>query len=179
MTAVLLRTPLQRHPAALGPSITSVRAQVSRDGGHFKVVFEFSGALEQLAFPEGRLDPARLWEHTCAELFLGCADGSYVEWNFSPTGQTTRFGFAEYRVRTSSSFEEPVQISVARDGRLARLEATGPLLHGVGDARCLGLCAVVRTPDDACSYWALRHPKAEPDFHDERGFLLNAALLHS
>ena len=140
-------------------------------------MFEFSGALECLAFPADRLDPAKLWEHTCAEIFIASASGRYVEWNFSPTGQATRFEFTGYRCRSSASFEEPISVSVVRDEMVARVLATGPLLRGIEHPTHLGLAAVVRSPDSACSHWALRHPRSEPDFHDERSFSLDAGPM--
>ncbi len=160
-----------------GPSITSVRTEVSRDPEGVRVAFEFAGALEHLALPEAPLDPARLWEHTCAEFFVGREDGRYVEWNFSPTGQSARFEFSAYRVRTSASFDDGVKVSIERQDDLVRLVATGPLLRAIEHAASVGISAVARAPDDACSYWALHHPKPEPDFHDHRGFLLDARGL--
>ena len=36
----------------------------------------------------------------------------------------------------------------------------------------LGLSAVLEAADGSLSYWALHHPSARPDFHNEGGFLL-------
>lgn len=177
MTAPLFRTTLERHPAAKGPSITSVRADVFGDRDDLRVAFELAGALEHLALPEAPLDPAKLWEHTCAELFVAGEDGRYVEWNFSPTGQATRFDFSAYRVRTSASFDEDVKISVTRGEHAMHLVASGPLLRGVDRIASASLSAVVRSPGGVCSYWALKHPGPEPDFHDIRGFALDGRLL--
>lgn len=177
MTVPLFRTTLERHLLDTGPSISSVRADLFRDGEHLRVVFEFDGALQHLALPTAPLDPAKLWEHTCAELFVAMEDGRYVEWNFSPTGQATRFEFSAYRVRTSASFDEGVKVIVTRRGHSVRLVASGPLLRGVERIVSASLSAVVRSPGGACSYWALKHPAAEPDFHDIRGFTLDGRLL--
>jgi len=177
MTAPVFRTTLERHPGATGPSITSVRADVFRDREGLRVAFEFSGALEHLALPKASLDPAKLWEHTCAELFVASEDGRYVEWNFSPTGQATRFDFSAYRVRTSASFDEDVEVSVTRREHAIHLVASGPLLRGVDRIASASLSAVVRSQGGVHSYWALNHPGAEPDFHDIRGFALDGRLL--
>lgn len=177
VNAPQFRTTLERHPADAGPSIESVQAEVFRAREDLRVVFEFSGTLEHLALPKARLDPAKLWEHTCAELFLAGADGRYVEWNFSPTGQTTRFEFSAYRVRTSTSFGEGVKTCVTQHEHSVQVAASGPLLRGIDRIACASLSAVVRSPGGVCSYWALKHPAPDPDFHDIRGFTLDGRLL--
>lgn len=171
------RRTLVRHPAHRGPTITSVRAGLARNHEEVCVAFELAGALEHLALPSRPLEPDKLWEHTCVELFVASASGRYVEWNFSPTGQATRFEFSGYRVRTSASFDEGVRVSVIHQTDTLQLVATGPLLRGIEDAASAGLSAVARAPDDGCSYWALQHPRPEPDFHDHRGFALDAGAF--
>lgn len=173
VTDRLFRTSLERHPAHQGPSVDAIRAEVSGDHEALHVAFEFTGGLRYLALPETPLDPAKLWEHTCAELFVGLDDGTYVEWNFSPTRQVARFEFSEYRVRRSACFDEAVEISVVRGDRAVRILARGPLLRGITPVVSLGLSVVARAPGGDCSYWALRHASAEPDFHDARGFALD------
>ena len=37
----------------------------------------------------------------------------------------------------------------------------------------IGLSAVVEDADGGLSYWALRHPSAQPDFHLREGFVLS------
>ncbi len=173
----LVRTTLERHRAHRGPSIASIRVELSGHREQLRVAFEFCGGTEHLVLPGERLDPAKLWEHTCAEIFVGREDGGYVEWNFSPTGQATRFDFSAYRVRTSASFDEPVDVSVVQRPGTVQIVATGSLLRESEPVASLGLSAVARAPGDVCSYWALRHPTAEPDFHDVRGFTLDARAL--
>ncbi|MBV1862564.1 MAG: hypothetical protein KUG77_29345 [Nannocystaceae bacterium] len=175
--APLLRTTLERHPRVDHATISSVRAELFHDGDALSVAFAFSGALEHLVLPEASLDPAKLWEHTCAELFVASEDGHYVEWNFSPTGQTTRFEFSEYRVRRSASFDQDVETSVTRDEHALRLAAKGPLLRGIERIASASLSAVIRAPGGACSYWALKHPAGAPDFHDFRGFTIDGRLF--
>jgi hypothetical protein len=34
----------------------------------------------------------------------------------------------------------------------------------------IGLCAVVADAGGSRSYWALKHPRSTPDFHDAAGF---------
>lgn len=177
VTAPLFRGNLELHPASNSPSVVSVRVDVFLDAQGLRVAFEFCGALERLSLPQTPLDPAKLWEHTCAELFVAGEDGRYVEWNFSPTGQVARFEFSDYRERSSASFTEEVNTSVRENEQSVHLVASGSLLRGVDRIASASLCAVVRAPDDVCSYWALNHPRAEPDFHDIRGFALDGRLL--
>lgn len=169
MSDVLLpRTSLRPHPDTDGIA-TAVDVQVRRGARGLRVEFRFRGAV---AVPQGPLDPARLWEHTCAELFLQQADGSYVEWNASPTGQVARFAFSAYRQRTDARFETGVDVSCLRRDDSLCIGFEGPLLRGVTPVRA-STPAVVRAADGACGYWALAHPRPEPDFHDHEGFTLD------
>lgn len=177
VTDLLFRAMLERHPADQGPSVEAIQVEVSGHPEELKLAFEFSAGIQHLVLSQTALDPARLWEHTCAELFVGLEGGGYAEWNFSPSGQATRFDFSGYRARSAASFQEPVEVSVVRRDRAVRIVATGPLLRGLSGVVGLGLAAVARAPTGGCSYWALQHSGAEPDFHDARGFALDARGL--
>jgi hypothetical protein len=91
-----------------------------------------------------------LWRHTCFEVFVAKKGArAYREYNFSPSGEWAAYAFSSYRKRG------PAKI------------AGGPLQ--------IGLCAVIEEKSGALSYWALRHPRRKPDFHDRRGFVLELA----
>ncbi len=43
--------------------------------------------------------------------------------------------------------------------------------HGLPDTDgVIGLSAVIETADGQLSYWALAHPRAQPDFHHRAGW---------
>lgn len=117
--------------------------------------------------PEAALDPERLWEHTCCELFVA-ADEAYVEWNMSPTRQVARFEFSGYRVRTG--FATPtVDLHVSAQSR--ELVVAARLPRPRTDAR-LSPTAVIEDAAGGLSYWAVHHPCARPDFHHRDGFVV-------
>jgi len=148
-------------------------------GGVLVVRYAIVGELDRLRIPAAgaSLDPERLWEHTCCELFVAPALGeSYVEWNFSPSGQIARFAFSAYRERITSA---PATVAgpavTVQDGALV-LEARVPLPPDFGETALMSLSAVLEDAGGALSYWALRHPCDRPDFHHPEGFALALTL---
>jgi hypothetical protein len=118
-----------------------------------------------------------LWRHTCFEVFIAI-DGNreYHEFNFAPSGEWTVYAFSDYRdgapladetmrphiaVRSTDSWLELDALV-----RLDRLSA----IHPRAVLR-VGLSAVIEA-NDGLSYWALRHPRDKPDFHNADGFAL-------
>ena len=112
-----------------------------------------------------------LWKTTCCELFVSLGEGRYREYNFSPSGQWAAWDFSGYRSRSGD--HEPLaapEITVdsgtsvfTQTVFLAAEELTG--------ANHAALTAVL-AEDRRLSYWALRHPRLEPDFHDPTCFVL-------
>lgn len=162
---------LVAHPRSDGTAIDKVRVTVSRLGGDLVLKYVFEGAIERLEIPSGRLDPERLWEHTCAELFVGeTASRAYVEWNFSPTLQSARFAFSDYRERVE---HEPgdARVRIEKDANGLVLIARGAFTP---EPTKIGLTAITRDIDGAQSFWALKHPSERPDFHHPDGFVARA-----
>ena len=54
----------------------------------------------------------------------------------------------------------------------AMAEELEAVIASTGEALQLGLAAVIESADGALSYWALRHPPGEPDFHHRDAFAL-------
>lgn len=118
------------------------------------------------------LDPARLWAHTCCELFVAPGDAEpYVEYNFSPSGQTTRFAFSRYRERQAMRILDGTPaVAVGPDG--LGLQARVPTRDlGEGRAR-VSVSMVIEDGQGELSFWAVRHPCDRPDFHHRDGFAL-------
>jgi hypothetical protein len=143
--------------------------------------YTISGDLARLRIPprSTRLDPDRLWAHTCCELFVAPAAGErYFEWNFSPTGQVARFAFSAYRSRspTPPAPTAIVDPTVTLLERELRLEARVPLPPDLGTTARISLTAVLEDATGALSYWALRHPCDRPDFHHPDGFALSLTI---
>jgi hypothetical protein len=124
-------------------------------------------------------DPDRrdgLWQSSCFELFL-CEPGasSYLEFNFSPSGQWAAYQFTDYRTDMADfSLETPEIGGDCSDTHFA-LEATIALPDMLNTAVEAALCAVIHERGDIKSYWALKHPQGDPDFHHKDCFALKLA----
>lgn len=179
-------TPLLCHPASSAPAVGCIDAAVVLlDHGRIAFRYCLRGDMARLRVPNGQALERTdlLWEHTCFEAFVGVqGDAGYREFNFSPSGQWAAYDFADYRRRLTDPAIPAPQISARlTEGRL-ELEAVVPRSSlpyaPAGRKWEIGLSAVVEaadTPDEAHSYWALRHPSPRPDFHHRDGFILQVA----
>lgn len=137
-----------------------------------------------------RIPPARdahrahheLWRHTCFEAFLRVAGSAgYCELNFAPSQAWAMYRFSGRRegmaVVTNA---RPPEVEVRRTAAGLTLEATVFWPDLVGTAKPLRLriaaAAVLEDDSGSLSYWALRHPSAQPDFHHPDGFILELDL---
>ena len=165
----MTRHVLQPHALTPCAAVEAVVVELERASADLlEVRWRIVGDIAALRVPVEALDPERLWEHTCVELFAAPAVGEgYVEWNVSPTGQVATFAFSSYRVRTPApSASAAVDVDV--QPRALRLTARVPIL----DAARLSLTAVIEDADGALSYWAVHHPCARADFHHRDGFVV-------
>jgi len=161
---------LERHPDSRCAALRGIEAAVSRGpGGELKVSYLLQGEIDRLRIPPARAPRVaeRLWQHTCCELFVA-RDGApgYREFNFSPSGEWAAYAFARYRDGGPVSIADP-RIAVKRGAE--RLELSAAIPADSGKLR-IGLSVVVE--EDEISYWALRHPAGQPDFHHPDAFAL-------
>lgn len=181
LAAPLVRRRLLCHPRTPCVAVHEVTAEVGIDGPDIVVDYRIMGDIQKLRVPNAgmRIDPDRLWEHTCCEMFVAPARGeAYVEWNFSPTGQLARFDFVSYRRRSPSSAPAAARVSIAAQPAELRLEARAPL-GSSGDSVRISLTAVIEDAAGGLSYWAMRHPCDRPDFHHRDGFSVTLTLTPS
>ncbi len=161
------------HPATRADATLGVEVGIRRSQRTLAFTFRVAGDLTRVRVPLPR--PPRiahqLWEHTCFEVFVA-VDGApaYQEFNFAPSGEWAGYAFSGYRevagladdtlapgiiVRTSVDRLE--LDALVRLDRLSLARGRAPLQ--------LGLSAVIEACDGTLSYWALRHPADQPDFH--------------
>ena len=170
-----MRCSLYPHPAFPPRAVQSVEVELSRPESdrlalRYLVAGDLSGLrLPQLAAP-ARSD--RLWEHSCFEIFArSSADGSYYEFNFSPSSEWAAYRLSGYRAGMTVPPEiGPPQIEMrAKDEGLELSVA----LELSGDrAWQLGLSVILEEMDGRKSFWALAHPPGKPDFHHSDCFAL-------
>jgi len=170
------------HPAQPAPAGFSVRAAAVWTGpGSLQVRFDVRGPAGALHWPAPAREPVRrdgLWQHTCCELFVQAGGGRYLELNLAPEGHWAGYSFNAYRSRAAQelAWQAPQVEAKATAGKDGvghwLLQATLELPVPVAPQATIGLCAVLETGRDATpSYWALAHPRAQPDFHDAAGHL--------
>ncbi len=171
---------LARHPSARSDAVRSIRVLARRpNNAELRLAYRLEGDLAQIRIPlpSAPRIGLELWRHTCFEVFVALEGRSgYHEFNFAPSAEWTVYAMRGYRDGTPLS-DESIRPEIAMRSnagglelsalvRLHRLSAT----HVTSPLR-LGINAVIEARD-GFSYWALRHPREKPDFHDAGGFTL-------
>lgn len=168
------RCTLHPHPSDADPIVETITVEIQGRSHVTRLVVDFEDDSGRLCLPERPLDPVRLWEHTCVELFASRTESpGYAEWNFSPTGQVTRFMFSAYRERVAVDVVDHCVVQVERHDGRTRVVVEGELLPA--QMHAAAVTAVARGSDGQCAYWARVHPRGQPDFHDSAGFILSAS----
>ncbi len=179
------QTPLTPHPAAPAGAVEGVSAGcLLTADGRLRIAWRIAAAPERLVWDRsgtpGRRD--ELWRHTCVEAFLATGPESYLEFNVSPDGSWAAYAFLGYRRRAEDPALPPPDVRVSTASHALGLEAdidVGAVadLAGAPEIRT-SLAAVVEETGGPTSYWALRHPSPQPDFHDASGFVLMLSPAH-
>ncbi|MGO9931755.1 MAG: DOMON-like domain-containing protein [Steroidobacteraceae bacterium] len=175
---------LTAHPSTPNDAVRSLAVQVRVEAPDI-LVFQYllDAEMSRILVPRsgagGRADV--LWKHTCFEAFIAPADApSYHEFNFSPALDWAIYRFSDYRQEMApAEIGRAPEISVRQgdDGiELQSIVHLGPLAD-LRDARHLriALAAVIEDQGGRLSYWGLRHPPGQPDFHHPNGFALQVA----
>ena len=175
-----LRFQLAPHPSTPCRAVRSLSVDVGRTAaGALRLVYRLSGDVAALRLPPASDQPQPsdgLWRHTCFEAFLGPVPATaYREFNFSPSGDWAVYDFAQERVRADAA-PAPAAPSLrfSQQGDALMLTAATPLTPAPWPAPAadtlLGLSAVIESADGQLSYWALAHPRPQPDFHTRAGW---------
>lgn len=174
---------LTRHPATPSRAVRGIEVQVGGvEGSVLALTFRLDADMARVRIPPlaaQRRAPG-LWQHTCFEAFLAPVNSqAYYELNFSPSGQWAAYAFRAYRDGASDALEAAPQIGALIAPDRLELGATVDLsrLNGLqphGGLR-LALSAVIEE-EGLTSYWALKHPAANPDFHHPDAFALTLEL---
>lgn len=100
----------------------------------------------------------------------------YDEYNFSPSTQWAAYRFSDYRQRIDWQLHHAPTITVEQSHTQLSLVATINMLdlpaNPDNKPLRLGLTAVIKDSDNQTSFWALNHPTEQPDFHNNKGFIL-------
>lgn len=169
------------HPDTPSAAIDQILVTVSRPApAALDLDFVVYGAVREIRLPP-RADPVRtdgLWRHSCFEAFVDLADDGYLECNLSPSRQWAAYRFDSYRggMRPLELVAPNIEDRLADDYRFcARIVLdVGPELPSNESWR-LAVSAVIEDADGTLSYWALAHPRGNPDFHHRDCFVLELA----
>jgi len=162
----------------------SIRANLAWEDDCLELNFVIDGEIALIDLPESNSSKERilgLWESTCFELFIKDANSSkYLEFNFSASGDWNCYTFEHYRselkeLPTMQSKYIKVATQHSKNTYQYKVEINttelSQILQKVGQ-RKIGLNAVIKT-GGKLSYWALNHPKNQPDFHDVQGMCIS------
>ncbi len=191
MTARFDDLPLICHPGgavrgttARSAPLTSIMVSGSLGGdGVLALEYRLHGNLQLVRMPEHSGGKARgaarrdqLWRHTCLELFARAGDSPrYLEFNFAPGGAWAAYEFEDYR-RGQRDLEAghckiELRHEAERDLLVCASIVVPAMAAGSGIAGWqVGVAAVIEANNGQHSYWALNHPREQPDFHDASAF---------
>ncbi len=158
--------------------------------GVLTVEFQLAAELRAIRLTPSACQPRRrdqLWRHTCFEVFARRGtQPCYCEFNISPSGDWAAYEFDAYRGTRGDANQSPIDITVHTSGAQqiklrARIDLRAAFANDAASLQQtdwhLSCAAVIESTDGSLSYWAIHHPRAQPDFHDAGGFRL--ALLDS
>lgn len=177
------------HPTTPCPAIRRAEVSVSRSpGGALTLAYQVDTEPGALLLPSpvgaSATPTDGLWRHTCCEVFVGrSGSAAYREFNFSPSSAWASYAFADTRQRDEAAEagwrQAPPTAFFGRANGfvLGAAVPAGQLPAGEG-ALQLGLSMVLETAA-GCSYWALAHPAAQPDFHHRAAFALSLTQADS
>ena len=172
------------HPATPCPPVHRLQVTVDTVPGAsaWRLRYTLAGDLAALRLPAAAARPQTadgLWHHSCFEAFVA-AEGApgYHEFNFSPSGDWAAYAFSAERVRDPQAPPLPAPRIIcahASDGLTLEAWLPNGAVPTSAAPHWLGLSAVIETAAGQLSYWALAHPRAQPDFHHRAGW---TARLH-
>jgi hypothetical protein len=171
-----MRHLLKLHPESRCDAVDQIAIEVARQRGRLTLNYRMTGRIADLRLPSPR-QPLRidgLWQFTCFEAFLRAGtEEPYFEFNFSPSTAWAAYRFDSYREGMRAADAAPA-MEASSGGGVFRLQAA---LNGLPLERSwhLGISAVIEEKSGRKSYWALKHPPGNPDFHHPDGFALDLA----
>jgi hypothetical protein len=160
--------------------------------GSLMVEFQLAAELRAVRMVPSSCQPRRrdeLWRHTCFELFARRGnEPGYCEFNFSPCGDWAAYEFDGYRGTRRDAAQRPIEVSIhtsalAQIRLRARIDLRAAFANLSASPEAalwrLNCAAVIEAADGSLGYWAVSHPRPQPDFHDAAGFGIALRDPHS
>ena len=178
MSATAVTAALSAHPTTTSETVNHIDAAIRRTPrGGLEINYKAAGDCGRIVVPRA-VPPRRtdgLWLHTCFEVFLLKPNGTgYFEFNFAPSGEWAMYHFKAYRETAPLVEVVAPELSFRAERTFIELDASIRLPVSVDAAAPLrvALAAVIEDDSGVLSYWALRHPAENPDFHHGDSFAL-------
>jgi hypothetical protein len=164
------------------PHLPEIRitGSISRKRNDLSVCYELTGNIDGLSVPEPAAQPARtdeLWKSTCLEFFIAVPNQpEYWEFNMSPSGNWNIYHMDAYRrigFREETSIQR-LPFSVRKETGCVSINVTVDLspIVKVEDLLRVGITSIIQTNEGYETYWALRHPEVQADFHLRESFII-------
>jgi hypothetical protein len=174
----MIKVELVPHPNAMPGVECKVEVFVERVGSVLNLRYELGGLIRLMENPFlERVRTDGLWQSTCFEAFIaGAMPGRYHEFNLGPTGAWAAYSFDGYRGAMRDTAVTPetdfYDMAYAWSIVRARIDYSTLVDLATPEPWMVGLTAVIEEADGTKSYWALHHPRDEPDFHHAGGRIL-------
>ena len=169
------------HPGSRAGPVRGIGIHVRREDNRLALTYLIEGDLAQVRVPPPRSPRIAdgLWQKTCCECFITLAgQPGYHEFNFAPSSEWAVYKFAKYR-EGEALLDEALNPRIAARRAAETLELDSFIvLNRLSAAHprarlALALSAVIEDEEGTLSYWALKHPVGQPDFHHPDSFVLN------
>lgn len=152
-----------------------VKVRLAIYQAQLSITYIVSGPIENIVLPDQSAAPGQksdLWQNTCFELFILGEEGSYHEFNISPSLDWDHLYFSSYRERSNNDiFLKPeFSISISDEIRLSSIIELDALKNF---SQKLNIATIIKTVDSETDYFSLEHLKDKPDFHWPEHFVLN------
>ncbi len=172
--------PLKRHILSNGHAVTRIEADcVAQRNGELEIFFGIDGKTGEFVIPAPNKGARHdeLWRTTCVELFIRESGAeSYWEFNFSPSTDWAAYRFTGYRSgRQEEKGVSIVDVDVQKSTERLEMHlvmALDPALKLGSKKLKIGLSAIIEEIDGSKSFWALKHPPGDPDFHNKACFTI-------
>jgi len=144
--------------------------QLEKEKGILRLQYTLTGPLAELELPD-RKKPERtdeLWKSTCFELFLqdNQQKTSYLEWNFSPSGDFAHYAFKDYR-KADKPDPDGTAVQHCKWKKTEKLELFLDLdISAFQNSGFGNLSIVLLDKKGKLEYFALSHPEEKADFHN-------------
>jgi hypothetical protein len=160
--------------------VSFLRGSLLRRANRYHCRYTICGDLTHISWPHRARRPrreAQLWQQTCFELFLAReTDESYLELNFSPSGNWNAYGFTGYRqgMKEADRIDSVEITSKLERHNRRRLDVEFNCHHNSfnNSALSIGISAVIENSAGRLCYFALCHPGSKADFHNRDSFKL-------